>query len=122
MYFFFLSVRGFSKARDSKGRFLPGSTLEIKPLSNNLLEALYGELLGDGLLRFNKKGADGLPNPNTNAQFSITLKSKEHIYHLWENVYKEICTNTGPHPWPNPNSGKPITQYHLASRALPSIS
>ena len=73
-------------------------------------------------LRYNKKGDDGLPKPNTNAQFAITLKSKEHIYHLWDNVYKEICSNVGPHPWPNPNTGKTVSQYHLASRALLSLS
>ena len=96
------------------------------PLSPELLECLYGELLGDGHLRYNKKGKEGLPTPNSNAQFAITLKSKEHIYHLLrvreENIYKEICTSTGPHPWPNPKTGKPVTQYHLASRALPSLS
>ena len=42
----FLFLRGFSKARDSKGRFLPGSIQNLEPLSNNLLEALYGDLLG----------------------------------------------------------------------------
>lgn len=118
----FLFLRGFSKARDSKGRFLPGSTQILEPLSNNLLEALYGDLLGDGHLRFNKKGKDDLPKPNTNAQLAITLKSKEHINHLWKDVYSEICTSVGPHPWPNPKTGKPVTQYHLASRALPSLS
>ena len=37
-------------------------------------------------------------------------------------MYNEICTSVGPHPWPNPKTGKPVTQYHLASRALPSLS
>ena len=64
---FFLFIRGFARARDDKGRFFkaPGSAQELKPLSNKLLEALSGELLGDGHIRFNKKGEDGLPKPNT---------------------------------------------------------
>ena len=69
-----------------------------------------------------KKGEDGLPKPNTNAQLAMTLKSKEHVTYLWQHIYKEICSDTFPHPWPNPKTGKPVTQYHFASRALPSIT
>lgn len=85
-------------------------------------EALVGELLGDGHLRFNKKGIDGKPKPNTNAQLAMTLKSKEYVDYLWQEVYKPICSNTPPHPWPNPKTGKPVTQYHFASKALMSLS
>lgn len=53
--------------------------------------------------------------------FAITLKSKEHIMYLWD-IYKDICTNLGPRPWPNPNTGLPVTQYVLSSKALPSLS
>ena len=81
-----------------------------------------GDLLGDGHLRFNKKGVDGLPKPNTNVQFAMTLKSKEYVTYLWEQIYRPICTNTPPHPWPKPKTGKPISQYHFSSRALPSLS
>lgn len=119
---FYLSAANFIKPRGADGKFLPGPVQSYSFLNSELLECLYGELLGDGHLRYNKKGKDGLPAPNSNAQFAITLKSKEHIYHLWENIYKEICTSTGPHPWPKPKTGKPVTQYHLASRALPSLS
>ena len=45
-----------------------------------------------------------------------------HITHLYEKNYKPICTNTGPIPWPNPKTGKPITQYHLSSRSLPTLT
>ena len=41
---------------------------------------------------------------------------------MWQNVYKAICTNTVPNPWPNPNTGKPATQYHFSSKALVSLS
>ena len=51
-------------------------------------EAIVGELLGDGHLRFNKKGVDGLPKPNTNAQLAMTLKSKEYVTYLWLHIYR----------------------------------
>ena len=52
----------------------------------------------------------------------MTLKSKEYVDYLWQEVYKPICTNNSPHPWPNPKTGKPVTQYHFASKALISLS
>ena len=109
--------------RGKDGRFKKSHKLiSIKPLPGILYDALVGELLGDGHLRFNKKGLDGKPKLNTNAQLAMTLKSKEHVYFLWRDIYGPICTNTLPHPWPNPNSGKLTTQYHFSSRALPSIT
>nr|UEV87051.1 hypothetical protein [Grifola frondosa] len=116
-----LSVLPVHLGRDKKGRFIR-KTLPIIPLPDKLIEAIIGELLGDGHLRFNKKGSDGKPKPNTNAQLAMTLKSKEHVDYLWQEVYKPICSNTPPHPWPNPNTGKPVTQYHFASKALVSLS
>ena len=85
-----------------------GNTLPIEPLPDDLVDAMNGELLGDGCLRFNKKGKDGKPKPNTNAQFAMTLKYKEHVDYLWSVIYKPICTNTPPFPWPNPKTGKPL--------------
>ena len=116
-----LSVIPSHLGRDEKGRFIRKS-LPLVPLPDKLIEAIIGELLGDGHLRFNKKGVDGKPKPHTNAQLAITLKSKEHIEYLWEEVYKPICSNTPPHPWPNPMTGKPVTQYHFSSRAKASLS
>lgn len=69
-----------------------------------------------------EKDENGRAKGNSNAKFAITLKSKEYVDHLWTNIFKSICTDTAPHPWPNPKSGKPITQYHFSSRALPSLS
>ena len=116
------AITAISRVRDSKGRFKAGYTQIYEPLPSELLEALYGELLGDGHLRFHTKGEDGKGKTNTNVQFEITLKSKEHITHLWENTYGEICSKLGPRQWPGPNSGKVATQYHLASKSLPSIT
>ena len=109
--------------RGKDGKFKTSDTfIKPKPLDAKLIEALVGDLLGDGHLRFNKKGLDGKPKPNTNAQFAMTLKSKEHTYYLWQTIYHSICTNTQPHPWPNPKTGRPVSQYHFSSRALPSLS
>ena len=120
-----LTIRHYSKLRDSKGRFRSPS-LEELPISENLapeLEAaLVGNLLGDGWIGFKKKGLDGKPKPTVNACFSITLKNKEYIYHLWNNIYSPICTITKPKPWPPENSGKPASQYNFSSRALPSLT
>ena len=107
--------------RDKNGKFI-GKQVSLVPLPNKLKEAMVGELLGDGHLRYNKKGKDSLPKPNTNAQLAMTLKPKEYVYHLWQNIYRDISTHTPPHPWPNPKTGKPVTQYHFATRALPSLS
>lgn len=107
--------------RDEKGRFI-GKLLPLEPLPDKLKSAMVGELLGDGHLRFNKKGLDGLPKPNTNAQLAMTLKSKEHVTYLWKEVYGAICSKTPPHPWPNPKTGKPVTQYHFSTRALASLT
>jgi hypothetical protein len=109
--------------RDEKGRF-KGKLVPLEPLPENFKAALVGELLGDGHLRFNKKGLDGLPKPNTNVQLAMTLKSKKHVTYLWQEVYRVICSDTLPHPWPNPNTGKPVTQYkkHFSTRTLASLT
>lgn len=52
----------------------------------------------------------------------MTLKNKEYIYHLWQNIYSAICTKTVPCPWPNPKTGLPTTRYNFKSRALPSLT
>jgi len=67
--------------RDQKGRFI-GKIIPFEPLEEKVKEALTGELLGDGHLRFNKKGEDGLPKSKTNAQLAMTLKSEEYATYL----------------------------------------
>ena len=39
-----------------------------------------------------------------------------------KNIYYSICTNTEPRPWPNPNTGKAITQYAFSIKSLPSLT
>jgi hypothetical protein len=86
------------------------------------MDPLNGNLLGDGSLHKNKKGLDGLPKPSSNANFVITLKNKEYVDHLWQNIYFTICTKTVPTPRPKPKTGLPTTQYNFKSRALPSLT
>lgn len=86
------------------------------------MDPLVGNLLGDGSLQINKKGPDGKPKPTAKANFSVTLKNKEYIYHLWQNIYYTICSNTVPTPYPNSKKGLPVTQFNFKSRALPSFT
>ena len=80
-YIMTLSVLPAHLERDKKGRF-KGKQIPLVPLPLKLTEALIGDLLGDGCIRFNKKLASGTPKPNTNAQFAMTLKSKEYVTYL----------------------------------------
>jgi len=73
-------------------------------------------------LRFTHKGSDGLPKPNANAHFAMTLKSKEYATYLWKEIYNNICTSTPLRPWPNPNTGKIPSQYAFNSRSLRSLT
>jgi hypothetical protein len=52
----------------------------------------------------------------------MTLKSKEYVTYLWQDVYRQICSDTPPHPWPNPKIGTPVTQYHFSTRTLASLT
>lgn len=111
--------------RDSKGRFRSPNQEERLPLialTQEIMDPLVGNLLGDGSLRFTHKGEDGKPKPGSNANYVITLKRKDYTNHLWKNIYSTICTSTLPRPWPNPKSGKQPTQYNFSSKSLPALS
>ena len=41
---------------------------------------------------------------------------------MWQNIYNSICTNTEPRPWPNPKTGKPISQYAFSTKSLPYLT
>ena len=86
------------------------------------MNPLVGNLLGDGSLRFTHKDLNGKPKLTSNANYAMTLKDKDYIYHLWKNIYFSICTNTPPRPWPNPETGKAITQYAFSTKSLPSLT
>ena len=75
-YFYFFSIESYSlldltlslavinKARGKDGKFISVPSNNLEPLSTIVKEALIGELLGDGCLRYTKKVQDGNPNPN----------------------------------------------------------
>jgi hypothetical protein len=81
---------------------------------------LVGNLLGDGNLSYINKNKYG--KYVGNVWYAMTLKSKEYTDHLWANIYSSICTNTKPFPWPNPNTGKPISKYNFHIRCLPALT
>lgn len=119
------TVPVFNSFRDSKGRFRTPSIEEKLPLielSKEIMDPLIGNLLGDGSLRFTHKSLNGKPKLNTNALYAMTLKNKEYTYHLWQNLYNSICTNTVPRPWPNPKTGKPATQFTFSTKSLSSLT
>ena len=123
IYFYDLNISmvGLSTMRDKNGRFI-SKQAPLVPLPNILKDAIIGDLLGDGHLRFTHKGSDGLPKPNANAHFAMTLKSKEYATYLWKEIYNNICTSTPLRPWPNPNTGKIPSQYAFNSRSLRSLT
>ena len=98
--YFTVSFTVINKARGKDGKFISVPSINLEPLDPTLKEALIGELLGDGCLRYTRKVEDGKPNTNWNVIFAMTLKSYEHVIHLWKNTYSSICTNTHPRPWP----------------------
>ena len=53
-----------NKPRSISGKFISVPTISLEPLSPIVKEALTGELLGDGCLRYTKKVQEGNPNPN----------------------------------------------------------
>ena len=89
-------------------------------LTTKMRRALTGDLLGDGHLRYGNRNKEGERTGNCN--YSMTLKMKDYTYHLWGNIYKGICTDTIPNGWPPVKSGKPITQYHFATRSFKQLS
>ena len=74
-YCFSMPMLPDARLRDSKGRFRSPKQTELKPiipLSKEVMDPLIGNLLGDGSLQISKKGVDGLPKPNSNANFVMT--------------------------------------------------
>lgn len=89
-------------------------------LPGKLSEALTGNLLGDGHLRFNHKKDD---KGTGNAQLAFTFKDFNYISHLKIVIYSHICTLAAVRPWPNPiTTGKTPTQYTLSTKCLPILT
>lgn len=96
-------------------------TFSIVPLwTNKIHQSMIGDLLGDGHLRYGNKNKKGEVTGNCN--FSITLKSRDHTFYFWKNIYKDICTDTPPNPWPPAKAGKTVSQYHFATRSFKELT
>jgi hypothetical protein len=74
----------------------------------NLMDALVGDLLGDGHIRL-KTYKNG--NYIGRLEFTFSVKNLPYLRYLKFIIYQDICTLTEPTPWPNPKSGKIVTQY-----------
>lgn len=72
-----VSAPVLNPARGPDGRFKSHLLRSYEPLISTVKEALVGELLGDGCLRYTAKVINGKRNPNCNVIFAMTLKSYE---------------------------------------------
>jgi len=88
-----------------------------------LYDAIIGDLLGDGHLRFhgknNNKNNQRSNSSNARMEFTFSRPNLPYLRYLKFVAYGEICTISEPTPWPNPQTGKPITQYWFSTRSLP---
>ena len=106
--------------RDQKDRF-KGKSLPLVPLPSKITEALVGDLLGDGHLRFTHKDKNG--EVKGNAHYAMTLKHFDYAFYLWKEIYSPICTLTPLRPWPNPiKTGKNPTQFAFSSKSLTALT
>lgn len=103
---------------DYNSNFTLLTTLPV--LTTKMRNALTGDLLGDGHLRYGNKNKKGEVTGNCN--YSMTLKMRDHTYYLWDNIYKDICTDTPPNIWPPVKTGKPASQYHFATRSFKELT
>jgi hypothetical protein len=83
--------------------------------SDNMLDAIIGDLLGDGHMRFSgrKRLSENEYNNRGNARMEFTFSTANlpYVRYLKFVAYSDICTISEPTPWPNPKSGKPVSQY-----------
>lgn len=78
------------------------------------MDALIGDLLGDGHIRFHSKKAN-----NARMEFTFSTKNLPYLHYLKYVVYSVLCTQSKPTPWPNPKIGKLVSQYWFSTRSLP---
>ena len=100
--------------------FISTGWCTLPVLSNKVFRPLIGDLLGDGHLRYGNKNKLG--EYTGNCLFAMTLKSESYASYLREKVYSDICTSSGLWPWPNPKTGRPVTQYHFKTKSLEALT
>jgi len=120
------NVKSKKKKNINICRFLSGSRkngikdnrkyFNSSPKSNSkIMSILIGDLLGDGHIRLGSNQKSG------RMEFTFSTQNLPYLNYLKFVAYQEICTMTKPTPWPNPNTGKEVTQYWFSSRYLPFI-
>jgi hypothetical protein len=88
-----------------------------------IYDAIIGDLLGDGHIIFHgkskKENNENMNVGNTRMEFTFSRQNLPYLQYLKFVIYKDICTTSLPTPWPNPKTGKLITQYWFSTRSLP---
>jgi LAGLIDADG DNA endonuclease family/Proton-conducting membrane transporter len=87
--------------------------------SNLLYDAIIGDLLDNGYMRFSSKSVNKNKVGNARMEFTFSTQNLPYVQYLKFVAYKEICTSSLPIPWPNPKTGKPVIQYWFSTRSLP---
>lgn len=95
---------------------IPISKKSIK-ISKHIEDAIIGDLLGDG--HINMGNIKKWPGMNGRLEFTFSKDNLPYLRHLKFFIYADICTKTEPTPYPNPKTGKLITQYWFSTRRLP---
>jgi hypothetical protein len=95
--------------------------LSILPIINSIptptLQAITGNMLGDGSISLSKK-------TKGNGIFAMTMDvySLNYLHHLDENIYSKF-TETKLYPYPNvllpQHKDKEVTQYHFKTKTHP---
>lgn len=99
--------------------------LIVTSIPRHTLEAMTGNMLGDGYIGYPNLNRDG--KASGNARYAMTMAIKFHSYMLWlfNNIYS-IFSISGLKPYPNVNlpqhKGKEVTQYTFNTKGLPLFS
>jgi len=100
-------------------RYIKTNT-KISP--DNMIDAIIGDLLGDGHIRFSNKVLKDnkyFYQGNARMEFTFSTANLPYVQYLKFVAYSDICTISEPTPWPNPKSGKPVSQYWFSTKSLP---
>ena len=110
--------------RNQKGQFVKKQKDPIF-ISNEIKEAITGDLLGDGSLRISTPKNKNMPYGSANLAFTFSIANYPLLHYLRYKVYSSICSETPPNPYPNINLpqhlGKKVTQYTFRTRSLEEL-
>lgn len=86
-------------------------------LNNIVLEAITGDLLGDGHIRLSTSQSSNKNQSYKTGRLEFTFSTQNLMYlnYLKFNIYKSICTKTKGTPYPKDNP----TQYWFSTKKMP---